>query len=49
MKPTKTHDGAIDVSICIQHGITGVALSVPVTFGFKKLEMTFSPREFVVD
>jgi hypothetical protein len=49
MERLKTHDGAIDVSICIQHGITGVALSVPVTFGFKNLEMMFSPSELFVD
>ena len=44
MKRLKTHNGAIDVSVCIQHGIAGVALGVPLNFGFKKLEMVFSPR-----
>jgi len=45
----KTHDGAIDVSVCIQHGMTGVALSIPRSFGFENLEMVFSPSEFVID
>ena len=49
MERLKPHDGATDISICIQHGITGVALSVPVSFGFKNLEMVFSPVNLVTD
>jgi hypothetical protein len=49
MDRLKAHDGAIDVSVCVQHGMTGVALSVPRSFGFENLEMVFSPSKFVID
>jgi hypothetical protein len=42
------HEEAIDVFMCIQHGMAGVALAVPVKFGFDNGEMVFSPSKLSV-